>query len=143
MTDQPIGDEIGYEIGPPPAVLKQAALERAFEGLPSNERRLAVDEILAGVSRGERSLEGPLAAWRGNDLAAAVWSERHAGHTAGLWAPQLAAGAPEHLADDLLAAALAQLEAKSVTLVQCLVLTDASAGARWLRRAGFEHSCDL
>jgi mycothiol synthase len=143
MMERPVEHEIQEEIGPPPAVLKQAALERAFAALPPNARGAAVDDLLTDISRGQRSLEGLFAAWRGDEVVAAIWIEPHAGAAAGIWPPQLAAAAPEHLADSLLARALLELESKKVTMVQCLVLTDASADAQRLRRAGFEHSCDL
>ncbi|HWB11344.1 MAG TPA: GNAT family N-acetyltransferase [Pirellulales bacterium] len=143
MSERPVEPELKYEIGPAPSALKRTALERAFEALPLEQRGAAVDDLLASVSRGERSLEGLFAAWRGDDVGGALWTERHAGRTAGIWPPQLAAAAPEHLADKLLAHALAELESKNVAMVQCLALTDASSDAQRLRRAGFEHSCDL
>jgi ribosomal protein S18 acetylase RimI-like enzyme len=143
MTGRAVEGETEYAVGSPPSALKQAALERAFEALPPKERGAMLDDLLAAASRGERSLDGLLAAWRGNEVAAAIWTERHAGHTAGIWPPQLTNEAPERLAEALLARALVELEAKGVTMVQCLVLTDASPDAQRLQRAGFEHPCDL
>jgi ribosomal protein S18 acetylase RimI-like enzyme len=143
MMERRIEGESNYEIGPPPSALKQAALDRALEALPPKERAAARDDLLAGVARGERSLDGLLAAWQGHDVAGAVWSERHAGHAAGIWPPQVADEAPERLADVLLARALAELASENVTMVQCLALTDAGLDAQRLQRAGFEHPCDL
>jgi hypothetical protein len=69
-----------FEIGRPPAALEQIALELAFEALPPAERSAALAELLAGVARGDRTVEGLLAAWHDQRVPAAIWTEGHSGH---------------------------------------------------------------
>jgi mycothiol synthase len=130
-------------IGQPPPPMQRCALELACEALPEAQRVAAIDDLLGGIARGERSLDGLVAAWTDQQILAAVWSELHAGRAAGLWPPRASDLARKNLADDLLQSLLAQLESTPVTLVQCLLNTDVGDDAERLRRAGFEHSCDL
>lgn len=132
-----------FEIGPPPTGSQRSALELALDILPQPQRLAAIDDLLAAVARGERSLEGLLAAWQGHHLVGALWAELHPGQSAGIWPPRTIAGSPPRLADDLLARAITLLESKQVGMAQCLLATDAGENAERLRRAGFEHPCDL
>ncbi len=136
-------DAASFTIGPPPPELERRALERAYEALPVAQRKSAVDETLQAAERGERSLDGLLAAWRGNQLAGALWSEIYPGENAVVWMPQLADGAPRELGDALLDRSLSWLKNQGVELIQSLLATDAGDDAERLQRAGFEHSCDL
>jgi mycothiol synthase len=143
LPGMPEIDADGFEIGPPPPELMRGALELMFSALAGPQRATMLEVTLAAVERGERSLDGLLAARRQNHLAGAVWSELHAGHTAEIWPPRLADDSPPRLADDLLAKALTCLRWQQVTMVQSLLTLDTGADADHLRRAGFEHACDL
>ncbi|HVX12966.1 MAG TPA: GNAT family N-acetyltransferase [Pirellulales bacterium] len=136
-------DAASFTIGPPPPRLERRALEQAYEALPIAQRKSAVEETLRAAERGERSLDGLLAAWRDDDVAGALWAEIYPGENAALWLPQLAVDAPRQLGDTLLAQALSWLKARHVDLVQSLLATDVGEDAERLQRAGFEHSCDL
>lgn len=131
------------QLGRPATSMQRSALDLAFEALPEAQRVAAVGDLLGGVARGERSLDGLFAAWTDQQILAAVWTELQAGRAAGLWPPRASDRARNNLADDLLQSALAHLEATPATLVQCLLNTEVGDDAERLRRAGFEHSCDL
>jgi len=132
-----------FDIGPPPADLQRAALEWAFESIGVPQRGSLVEQTLTAAARGERSLDGLLAAWREHRVLGAVWSEIQPGDSAAVWPPQTSSEAPPALADELLERALDRLASKKVTMVQSLLLTDAGIDAARFRRAGFDHPCDL
>ncbi|HEY2840453.1 MAG TPA: GNAT family N-acetyltransferase [Pirellulales bacterium] len=137
----PAGNEFTIEVASRP--LQRPALEMVLGFVSSRGRGEQVERLLAAARAGRISLDGLLVALRDGELAGAVWSQRQPGRVASLFPPVAAHPEWRGCMEELLTAAIAQLEASDVRLAQALLKDDQGEDAQLLLRHGFSRLADL
>lgn len=119
------------------------ALELLLVGSDHQELTAQVDEFLAGVDRGQFSLDGLLVARVNNALIGVVLAVCQPGGTAHVWPPRVVPGAPQETAGALAAACCRWLASSGAAMAQCLTQLEDHASQQILEQAGFERVTDL
>lgn len=91
---------------------------------------------------GRLSLDGLLAARRGEELVGACWCQVAPGRLATIWPPVIAGDEADKLAMALMSAAVTVAVSRDAKLAKALVLDPNGPDAEWYRRSGFRHLTD-
>lgn len=119
------------------------ALELLLAAADNEELTAQVDEFLAGVDRGQISLDGLLVARVGNAVVGVVLAICQPGGTAHVWPPRVVANEPPETATALAAACCRWLACSGAKMAQCLTQLEDHPSQQILEQAGFERVTDL
>ncbi len=130
-------------IGPVPAPQQRDALKLVLASYDPAHRDRLTSFMIDAAQRGEISLDGLLAAFRGDHRIGAVWGQLLPGNTAIVWPPQIVAGELHSLAFDLLAVLNQVLIEREVKLAQAILPSATDQQASTLELAGYSHLANL
>lgn len=131
-------------IGAAPPRDYEAALELLFDRLSPTERKIIIKDVLQSLTSERIVRHGLLAAWNGSKLAGAVLYAIQRDRTAFVWPPRLRPEETDRtIADALVAALVAGVDAASAWIAQALLDPAARDDAEALDRNGFQYLTDL
>jgi GNAT superfamily N-acetyltransferase len=130
-------------ISVPPAVQLESALQLAIGPAPPDELDAQVESMLAGVERGEMSLEGLRVARVDAQIVGAVLAVCQPDGTAHVWPPRVTTTAPNGTSLALATACREWIDNSHATIAQCLTRIDDHAAQELLEQVGFERLTDL
>ena len=119
------------------------ALSLIFNRLEPEARERRVNTLLDDIRAGRISGDGVLAAWRGDRVVGAMFSEMQVGRTAVTWPPSVVPGEPCQTLDSLMEATLRRLADENVRVVHALLEFATPDDNGLLSRGGFERLADL
>jgi ribosomal protein S18 acetylase RimI-like enzyme len=130
---------------PAEGALRHKALTLLYARLPRGERERQLADLLRAVDRQEIALDDLLVAARDEDDAVgALLVVRRPGRTAFLWPPELKPGSTDDaVAERLLQAAAARMDAAGVVVTQCLLEPDDGVHRDLLNATGFPYATEI
>jgi GNAT superfamily N-acetyltransferase len=130
-------------VGPARPEEQAAALELAFQQMPSADRDVRVANALRLVRQGELTAEGILVARGREGLLGAMVCHPAPGASGLVWPPQAATARRKEVEDALLRHACGWLREKGAKLAQALLLPREAGLAEPLERNGFKRITSL
>jgi mycothiol synthase len=119
------------------------ALSLIFNSLKPEVRQKRVNTLLDDIRAGRMSDDGVLAAWRGDRVVGAMFTQTQVGRTAVTWPPSAVPGEPSKTLDSLMEATLRRLADENVRVVHAVLDFSTPEDNALLIRGGFERLADL
>ncbi len=132
-----------FEISPVVPSLWAEALELVVQHLPSEDRGLHVDSLLADAAQRPEVLDGLLGVHCGGQLVASGLAQVLPGRAVVVWPPRARTGTSDQTVAALFEALDAFARQHEAQIVQALLSENQDGDAVLLGKAGFQHVTDL